>query len=1614
MKLHLPTTLRAALMATFAAVAALGSAAYASTTYDDLTTPDYFKSNEHVYNTGKGTFYLETPSCDLNLTLTLNLNKLNDFQTVHDYANGGYYSPFVTWTYNNNPGANYGMADVARGYSSVDYDSGFTGYWAGKPWTTGNKITKDTLWNDYADTDGNVTLTINNTPNGTTNNVVVTATNKSGTVQTLYSADGLRSQNYTSQHITSFTVNMNYVTSVTLNTGSVLDSSSFTPPKDYTVPFESQRTDGTSVGRILFLGDSITHGVQDMSYRWGIFKTLVDNGIENEFAGPLSGYHSDPLNGDYNGNYSSSQYGGEKFDNAHYAQSSGRTHNMLTAGGSVNALGNSTGVNYGGVSSAKVGNDYNADTYVMMMGTNDILSDGAYNDTNMPKVTERLLGVGEVQNGKWVNGDVTSALIGAQGTDPATAAFSGKWGTMGQIIDNMQMDAGDTMYIVSIPTWGEGRTGLNGAAPYVADYNVKLEKWVDAYNASHTGTVKYVDVNRGLVNVTRNGQFLAPDAFFRTTGNDYIHPNEQGALIVAGNLARGMGLAGRTAGLARSAAGAAGWTALEPTISLTAGASQQLLSNVFTEDGGYTIDFGAVFGNGATGGWLDRNNALSVSVGDGINTGTLKISEGYISWGDKLLFCQDNSQAGNENIRVAFHNGNVEQNVAAGYYVWLGDMLIGQGLASQSGNLLNGVTVNSVGSSSTLTGFSWANTAYAPTTTYTAGTPYLVTQKAGNTELVSTAPMLPPMENHNSTATHLEDVSFSGEASASGQYATVGQAASGAVSVIRTGTSTDGWIGAVGADHTGNVDINFHDMQTSSSLILSVVSKSVTNGRVSVVLDGGTVINKDGHFDSSGDHSFLGVYRGNVGGVLQLEVNDATLKSGILMGHASGSGTISGGTKLVVNEGASIGGDVFGGSSSAGSKIQGGTSIAITGGTINGSVYGGNLGGGSITGGTEIVITGGTITGNVVGGNKAGSAGTVEGGTVVTVDGNKALIGGNISGDTVKLKNVADSGASDGFDQYKGTITAANMDLDAYTADAVGATLNVSGTLAVKNSTDTTVSKAATVGTLSVEAGSKLAFDGKLTLTNGLALNKSGTSVTFNNGLAVTTGIATNNRYDMVLSNGAEATINCGYTANRLLASCAGTTLNFGENARVTVDGIYNSSTDNNSNGTLNVADGAEVVSNGTVRANTMNLNGSLTVKGAFGANTLNMSGGTLDYTKADADAGIGTLKVTGEETSALSGKTSVTTLTVDSSSLEIAGGMHTIGTLQGNDSEDRAGTVTLKDGAEVSATKLKVGARGQQYLVEDGSSLTVSEEKLKVEAANGDAPAALYTAYGKNNGQYSYTAGNANFTIKNAKVTLTDTVTVGNKLLNAEVIADAEGQTLTVSNGGNTLTALAAQQGNLVVTNASGSKTTLTDIRALGGNVDLQGLGSGASVSLKDLVIGESRAVTALVSGTTVAADESNVASVVMTGKLNAASGAVLNANLTMATGSTLQVAEGGLEMGCALTLQTGINLGDDQLQTLNTKGYLTLFTGVDSLTLSANGITTTDAITMEQGINAGTYFNLPAASNVASPTPYQLVYTGASNGGELALTLATPEPATTTLSLLALAGLAARRRRR
>lgn len=108
-------------------------------------------------------------------------------------------------------------------------------------------------------------------------------------------------------------------------------------------------------------------------------------------------------------------------------------------------------------------------------------------------------------------------------------------------------------------------------------------------------------------------------------------------------------------------------------------------------------------------------------------------------------------------------------------------------------------------------------------------------------------------------------------------------------------------------------------------------------------------------------------------------------------------------------------------------------SIAVNGGKITGDVNAGGTAG-TVNGNAEITIKGGVISGNVTGGDITGTS-------TVTVEGNKASIGGSITADTVKLQNVAATDYSDGFDKYAGTITATKLVLDNYTAGLVNATL---------------------------------------------------------------------------------------------------------------------------------------------------------------------------------------------------------------------------------------------------------------------------------------------------------------------------------------------------------------------------------------------------------------------------------------------------------------------------------------------------------------------------------------------------------------------------------------------
>ena len=946
-------------------------------TYTNLTESWCDEANNVIYN-GQGYFAVLSATNSTSVNLTINMDSLVSYVNSNDYTGSSY---MLLWENNVD---SYGLGDNA----DVSLDTGErTPYLSG--WTTGawnastNKTTYDTLMS-YADANGNVTLNITNSA---TSGVVVSATNAQGTATDIYTASNLKYS--TMNQVTGYRVNLNYVTAVSLNTASTLDTGSYVPPPDYSKPFESKRTDGSSIGRVTFLGDSITHGVNDQSYRWQFFKILTDNGIENEIAGPREGYYNTPSHTEDTGN----SYGGKEFANVHLAQASGRTHNIISGSttGSVNGTTYTTGVNYGGNSTSSTAANYDSNTWFCMMGTNDLLSD----TPNSGPTTAQYA----TQMQKVLGGTVTYDAT----NDQYTWTAGDNWGTMNTIVNDVYTD-GDTFYMLSITPWGNHTNHNRDMDHYAgAEFNRNLEHWTKAYSAQTGKNVVFVDVNRGLVDQTASKRYMGHDAFFNSSG-DRLHPNDQGSIIMAGNLARAMGIGGRTAGLERQSSSR--WDGA--TIGkVSAGTSHLVAENAFTMADGYTIDFSANFGNGATNGWLGADKALSISLGDGTYSGTLNLSEGYIMWGTDVLFCWDNSTlAGEGNLRIAWHNGNTADNVLSGYYVWLDDMLIGQGLGATEGAGLNGILISANGADGTITGLTWTDKAYAPTTQglVSGENAYITTQNAASINSLV-----------GNTAYTTSGKDFTGAPEASIVSNSLVNSATSAKTVKLT--SSSGWAGMTNLADSGEVNVQ---LTGSVTYTLFGSMNNATNGHLTLELvDGATIGNGTYNGQTA---AITGSYGGGDAASFHVYMKGGTVGGDIVGGSAYGNGAIND-VKLVFN-GGEVTGNVIGGSK-VNQGIVHNASIILTGGKINGNI---NAGGDAGTiGNTHIVITGGEITGDILKG-----AATREDGAEanVTVIGNSARIGGNITADNVTLRDVTGLDASTGVDAYSGTITAGRLTLD--------------------------------------------------------------------------------------------------------------------------------------------------------------------------------------------------------------------------------------------------------------------------------------------------------------------------------------------------------------------------------------------------------------------------------------------------------------------------------------------------------------------------------------------------------------------------------------------------------
>ncbi len=413
------------------------------------------------------------------------------------------------------------------------------------------------------------------------------------------------------------------------------------------------------LGRVLFVGDSITHGKSSGSWRWELFKILVDNGIKLEEVGLQSG--------NYNGRGEvapGTRYRGRSFANRHAAQFSLKAAEAAGRVSVPSRLGG-TGIRHwlrldGAAESAwQLPKCEMPDTVFIALGTNDFVAEHSREPGGLaealPAVQAQL--IGRQQGAAWDgSGDLDAVVAAVRAANPRAR-----------------------LVVIGIPTWGDGVGRWCHKAISAEDYaavaafNQKLLYWGAA------NKLRVLDVNEGFRDVARGGAAV-PGMLV-----DQMHPNAQGNLIYAGNVASLLGYAGRTAGLPRRAAAELPGQSKALMLNRGSGFSG---GGSLTRSGGVTLEFyfaeNGGYGNGAEGGWNDIP-PMQVSLCNGQRQGCLRICESALCWGELTLYSADMSQGLRaQPIRMAWVAGDARNNIAEGFYVWLGEQLIGEALPGEA------------------------------------------------------------------------------------------------------------------------------------------------------------------------------------------------------------------------------------------------------------------------------------------------------------------------------------------------------------------------------------------------------------------------------------------------------------------------------------------------------------------------------------------------------------------------------------------------------------------------------------------------------------------------------------------------------------------------------------------------------------------------------------------------------------------------------------------------------------------------------------------------------------------------------------------------------------------
>lgn len=271
----------------------------------------------------------------------------------------------------------------------------------------------------------------------------------------------------------------------------------------------------------------------------------------------------------------------------------------------------------------------------------------------------------------------------------------------------------------------------------------------------------------------------------------------------------------------------------------------------------------------------------------------------------------------------------------------------------------------------------------------------------------------------------------------------------------------------------------------------------------------------------------------------------------------------------------------------------------------------------------------------------------------------------------------------------------------------------------------------------------------------------------------------------------------------------------------------------------------------------------------------------------------------------------------------------------------------------------------------------------------------------------------------------LTNDTSVANKItggLSATIVQTGnESATLTGDLSGFTGNVKVESKGALNILNAGSMDNVTVESR---GVLNIMNADSMDNVTM-DVSLGR-RAILGVYTGDNAVEAREGTLTISADHRLAAAFHAQLNANLVMESGSVLDVAatggeSGGLHMGSTVTLDPGnVLLSEADMDAVNGLRYMQaydLFSGVDGLSLDYGANFMEELGLSEPWVKASEVFANDLFKR--AEREYYLFYSGKNQGGAVGYEgtvylMRIPEPATGTLSLLALTALAARRRRK